>query len=341
MISQAMSTAASGLFAQRTVVDTISKNIANVNSVGYKRLDASTTAIGNNAGVAVKVTQEDQPWVDANLRSASSALSADVAVKDGVDRLDNLTFNSNVEPAYSAFLSSAKNLQSFPESKQFLQEFNSAGETLNSAINQTATGFGDLKKTIKNNVDLQQVQLDSLKQQLTQISSQGVINNDNANQVNAIQQQIASLTGSVAGYNRFLNSIMPPITKDYTAITTDLKNTINAAGGQVMFDLAGGWNNQTSVNNNSVVNNQRVLDFPDEFGRLKTLIGSTANASLLDRRWSQNNFDQASRDYDVIYGVDLENETVKLLDAQRLYEANAKVLQAADGMIGTLLNVVG
>ncbi|CAB4129763.1 Flagellar basal-body/hook protein, C-terminal domain containing protein [uncultured Caudovirales phage] len=341
MISNSMSTAASGLFAQRSVVDTISKNIANVNSEGYKRLNATTQEIDGGAGVTVTISQEDQPWVDRNLQNSSMDLASSVSVKDSIDRMDNLMFNSNVETSYSSFLTAAKNLQSFPESKQFLQEFNSAGSNLNDAINQTATGFVDLRNTIQNRVDLQQVQLDALKQQLTQISSQGAINNDNANQVSMIQQRIASLTGSVTGYNRFLNSIMPPITKDFTAITTDLKNTINAAGGQVMFDLTGGWNNQTSVDNNSVVNNQKVLDFPDEIGRMKTLIGSVANKAILDNKWSQNNFDQASKDYNNIYGVDLEKETVKLLDAQRLYEANSKVLQASDGMIGTLLDIMG
>ena len=74
---------------------------------------------------------------------------------------------------------------------------------------------------------------------------------------------------------------------------------------------------------------------------MKTLIGSVSNKAMLDNKWSQNNFDQASKDYNSIYGVDLEKETVKLLEAQRLYEANSKVLQASDGMIGTLLDIMG
>jgi flagellar hook-associated protein FlgK len=39
--------------------------------------------------------------------------------------------------------------------------------------------------------------------------------------------------------------------------------------------------------------------------------------------------------------VDISQETIKLLQSQRLYEANAKVLAASDSMIGTLLNVMG
>ena len=155
MISNSMSTAASGLFAQRTIVDTISKNIANVNSEGYKRLNAQTYDIDNGSGVRVEVSQEDQPWVDRNLRNSNMELSLNISVKDGIDRLDNLVFNSNVEETYSSFLNAAKNLQTFPESKQFLQEFNSAGSALNDAINQTAYGFTNLRNTLQNKIDLQ------------------------------------------------------------------------------------------------------------------------------------------------------------------------------------------
>ncbi len=335
-----MSTAASGLFAQRDVIDAISKNVANVNSEGYKRLETSTQAIDGGSNVQAVIRTNTAPWVDNNLRIRGQELSTDVAVKDGVDRVDNLIMNSNVERAFSDFQTASKNLQAFPESKQYLQEFNSAGYGLNAAINQTANSFAELQAGVKQRMDLDQMRLDGLKQQLIQISSKGVVNSDNANQVSMIQQQIASLTGSVEGYNRFLNSIVPPLIKDYTTITGDLKDKINAAAGENLF-VDGKWVNATAVKNIDINNDPKVLEFPDEVGRMKTLIGSLGNKSILDTKFSQNNFDQASRDFNREYGVDLEQQTVKLLQAQRLYEANAKVLQASDGMIGTLLNAIG
>ena len=340
MISNSLSTAASGLFAQRDVIDTISKNIANAESEGYKRLEARTYEIGGGAGAETRVTTPSAPWADAALQLRGRELSTDVAVKDSVDRLDNLIMNNTVEPAFDAFQTASKNLQAFPESKQYLQEFNSAGYGLNAAINQTANSFAELQQGVKQRMDLDQMRLDGLKQQLTEITSKGVVNSDNANQVSMIQQQIASLTGSVDGYNRFLNSIVPPLIKDYTTITGDLRDKINAAAGENLF-VDGKWVNATAVKNIDINNDPKVLEFPDEVGRMKTLIGSIGNKSLLDTKFSQNNFDQASRDFDREYGVDLEKETVKLLQAQRLYEANSRVVAASDRMIGTIIDMMG
>jgi flagellar hook-associated protein 1 len=39
------------------------------------------------------------------------------------------------------------------------------------------------------------------------------------------------------------------------------------------------------------------------------------------------------------YGVDLEQELVKMMEYQRVYEANAKVIQTIDSMLGTLINM--
>jgi flagellar hook-associated protein FlgK len=340
VISNSMSTAASGLFAQRDIIDAISKNVANVNSEGYKRLETSTQSIDGGSNVQAVIRTNTAPWADNNLRIRGQELSADVAIKDGADRLDNLIMNSNVERAFSDFQTASKNLQAFPESKQYLQEFNSAGYGLNAAINQTANSFAELQSGVKQRMDLDQMRLDGLKAQLTEITSKGVVNSDNANQVSMIQQQIASLTGSVQGYNRFLNSIVPPLIKDYTAITGDLKDKINAAAGENLF-VDGKWVNATAVKNIDINNDPKVLEFPDEVGRMKTLIGSIGNKSLLDTKFSQNNFDQASKDFNTEYGVDLERETVKLLEAQRLYEANSRVVAASDRMIGTLLDIMG
>ena len=340
MISNSLSTAASGLFAQRDIVDAISKNIANAESRDYKRLETSTTSMDGGRGVRAVVRENTAPWADAALKLRSAELSSDVSVKSGVEDLDNLIMNSNVESAFDAFQTASKNLQSFPESPQHLQEFNSAGYGLNAAMNQTARGFEDLQRGVKNKLDLDQMRLDGLRKQLSEISSRGVVNSDNANQVSMIQQQIASLTGSVGGYNRLLSSIVPSLQKDYTGITGDLRDKINEAAGEALF-VAGEWRDATAVKTIKINNDPAIIEFPDAVGRMKTLIGSTGNQALLDTKFSQNNFDQASRDYNQEYGVDLETETVKLLQAQRLYEANSRVVGASDRMIGTLLDMMG
>jgi len=340
MYPNSIKIAASGLFAQQSSLDTISKNIANKDVEGYKRLNPSFKTVPNNGGVSYSASSNNYPWVDRNLAEKSSDLSRAVSVKEGMEAMDNLAMNNNVEEAYSGFLNASKNLQSFPESQQFLQEFNSAGRTLNDSINQAKEGFADVQRTVKNKIDLGKIELDSLKNQLTQLSSKG-INETNSNDVQLLQQRIASLTGSVAGYNEFINNISPPLVYKFDGITKKLKDNINQAGGQVMFSSDGKWNDQTLVNNTYVNNTGQIIDFKNEIGTLKTEIGALSNKSLLDTKFMTNQRDQAAAEYDRTYGVNLENEIVNMMNAQRMYEANAKVLKTSDNMIGSLLNAIG
>lgn len=332
--------AASGLLAQQGNLDTISKNIANKDVEGYKRLNPAFNTVPNNGGVSYSASSNNYPWVDRNLAEKDADLSRSVSVKEGTESLDNLIMNNNVEEAYSGFLNASKNLQSFPESKQYLQEFNSAGETLNSSINQAKEGFADIQRTVRNKIDLNKIELDALKNQLTQISSKG-INESNSNDVQLLQQRIASLTGSVAGYNEFINNIMPPLTYKFEGITKKLKDDINNAGGQVMFSSDDAWNDQNQVNNDVINNTDSIIDFKNEIGTLKTEIGALSNKSLLDTKFQTNQHSQAAAEHDRAYGVNLENEIVGMMNAQRMYEANAKVLQVSDNMIGSLLNAIG
>ena len=332
--------AASGLFSQQDNLDRIAKNIANKDVEGYKRLNPSFKTTPNNSGVEYSASANNYPWIDKNLSEKNAELSRVISVKDSVSEVDNLIMNNNVEEAYSGFLNASKNLQSFPESRQYLQEFNSAGNTLNSSINQVKEGFADIQRTVKNKIDLGKIELDSLKNQLTQISSKG-INESNSNDVQLLQQRIASLTGSVAGYNEFINNISPPLVYKFQGMTKKLKEDINNAGGQTMFSSDGKWNDQTLVNNTAVNNTDSIIDFKDMIGTLKTEIGAISNKSLLDTKFQTNQQDQAMAEYDKAYGVNLENEIVGMMNAQRMYEANARVLQVSDSMIGSLLDAIG
>ena len=332
--------AASGLFAHQSNLDTISRNIANKDVEGYKRLNSSFQTVPNNGGVVHSASANDYPWVDRNLAEKSAELSRSTAIKEGMESLDNLIMNNAVEEAYSNFLNASKNLQAFPESQQYIQEFNSAGETLNGSINQTQEGFADIQRKVKNKIDLNKIELDSLKSQLTQISSKGV-NESNSNDVQLLQQRIASLTGSVAGYNEFINNISPPLVYKFQGITKRLKEDVNNAGGQTMFSSDGKWNRQTLVNNDAINNTGSIIDFENAVGTLKTEIGALSNRALLDTRFQTNQHSQAMAEYDQAYGVNLEREIVNMMNAQRMYEANARVLKASDNMIGSLLNAIG
>ena len=69
--------------------------------------------------------------------------------------------------------------------------------------------------------------------------------------------------------------------------------------------------------------------------KLGTLI---SNSNSLAEGY-QTGYDNALRDWNNKYGVNLDEEAVNTMKYQRMYEANAKVLQVADSMIGTLLSI--
>jgi flagellar hook-associated protein 1 FlgK len=91
-------------------------------------------------------------------------------------------------------------------------------------------------------------------------------------------------------------------------------------------------------------NNGRALAGLDSLGKdLGALASKAATqaetaASEFGSRASTLDYalqEQASRE-----GVDIDQETVLMKNAQRLYEANAKVIQVQDSLFGTLLNIV-
>lgn len=338
MISKSMTIGTSGLLAQKKLVDTISQNIANADVQGYKRQDAYTRSEATG-GVTVSVSAQDQPWVDRNLKDASQDLAYQTAVKEGLEAVDSAMSSSSVEDSYNAFLTASKNVQANPSSPQYLAEFNEAGKTFNSTTENATSSLTNVQRFYQNKISLSQIELDSLKQQLTEISKNG-ISDANSSDVQFIKQRITTLSGSISGYTEVINSIMPPLLNTFKQNVSTVKNAVNESSGATMFS-GDTWIEQTSVNAQAINNDSRTTQFIDNLGALKTTVGSKVNAAVLGVGDATSKYNAANKQYQDAYGVDLEQETLKLLQAQRLYEANAKVIQAADSMLGTLLNAIG
>lgn len=340
MISNSMSTAASGLMAQRRMIDTISQNIANADNPNYKRQDATVETVGSNStGVRVSVATQNQPWLDRQLSVTSTEMYRSQAAREVTESVDFAVSHSRIDQTYSDFVNAARDLQQFPQDQVRLQNFNSAGAAFNSAINQTQDSIQGIRDDIQVKVELSQIELDGLKEQLSKIAVNG-ITSDNSGEVQKIQQRIANLTGTISGYTEVMNSIMPPLMAKFTVVTDAVKTNINTAGGTEMFSN-GEWVDQTRVQAGTIGNTPGVIDFGNQYSAFKTLLGSVASRGRLDEEYATQDYHEAANRYADAYGVDISQETIKLLQSQRLYEANAKVLAASDSMIGTLLNVMG
>ena len=336
MISNSMSTAASGLMAQRDIVDAIGRNIANAATPGYRRVDVTTQDLGQPfSGVTTQKQTNNQPWVEQNLARSTQELGAVVAQQSGQDQAAGIISNSDVGAAFSAFSTASMNMQQFPASPQYQQEFSAATKRLDSAVESTQSQIVDLQRNYQTRSNLSQIELDSLKSELSKISSRG-IDDTNSTMVEQLKQQIASLTGTVAGYNQVINSITPPLLKQFKALTGQLREDIVQAAGTDIATAA-----TADIDFQAINNSERVREFSDQFGALITRVGADAAMGLIELRDSTNKYNAASDEWQQAYGVDIAAETVKLLQAQRLYEANARVLQASDSMLGVLLNAVG
>lgn len=340
MISNSMNTAASGLMAQRRLIDTISQNIANADNPNYRRQDATVESVGSNSnGVRVSVATQDQPWLDRQLTRTTTELDRSQSVREIMDSVDSAVSRSGIDSTYSDFVNAARDLQQFPQDAVRLQNFNSAGTAFNSAINRTQSDLNDVAVGMQHKIKINQIELDGLKEQLSKIAVNG-ITNDNSGEVQKIQQRIANLTGTISGYTEVMNSIMPPLMAKFTVVTDAVKTNINTAGGVTMFQN-GEWRDQTQVRAGTIGNTSAVIDFGQQYASVKTLIGSVTSRARLEEQYAVQDREAAASQYADAYGVDLNTETIKLLQSQRLYEANARVLAASDRMIGTLLDIMG
>lgn len=331
--------AASGLFAQQSHIETISKNIANKDVEGYKRLNPDFSTVRYNGGVSFTSSTGSYPWVDRNFAMKSADLARTTAANDGLKAVDNLISNINVEEAYNDFLTATKNLQTSPQSAIHLQELNSAGKSLGESISQAKAGLANLQRNIKNKTDLSRVQLDGYNNQLEKMLSAGV-DETNANDVQLLRQKITTLNGELAGYKEFTTNTLPALASKFSTITTALQTNINTSG-KVQAFVDDQWGDQTSIDAFAINNNDAITNFKEDIGALKTQIGALTEQSNLDVAYETNQFAQATKEYDNVYGVNLEQETLNMLNAQKMFEANLKVIQTSDRMIGSLLDAIG
>lgn len=340
MYPLAINVAESGLRAQNQVLETAAKNIANADVPGYKRQETRLSEVVNNGGVLGEVYTNSYPWVDKQMAFSSNELAQTSAVQESLDRYNSIISQGNVQQMYADFMDASARLGSFPESKQLQEDFNARGETLANGFKQFENALSELNQTTKNKIDLNQMQLDSLKNQLTQISSRG-INQSNQGDVQFIQQQIATITGTISGYNEFINNISPPLTYKFNEAIDSVKKQTNEAATAPVFASDGRWAGGSSPDALAIANSEKLSQFKENFGAAQTAAGVATNTALLNTKFYTNQFDAASKDWNAAYGVNLERETVKIINAQRMYEANAKVIRAGDSMIGSLLNAIG
>ena len=124
----------------------------------------------------------------------------------------------------------------------------------------------------------------------------------------------------------------------------DYTSTMNTAnGGTALFSgsLATGDFAYTSasvgVNVANDVLNVKSLD--SGIGTLAGMAALDAESASDTAEYQNTLLENQKSSWQAQYGVDVDQETLKMKEAQRAYEANAKVIATADSMLGTLLAI--
>ncbi len=350
MISNAFNIGASGLRTTQKVVDMLSHNIANADTPGYKRLENHNFELNFSgpdnkpflpAGVDTTISSNNDPWLDKRMADALKDKAMNDAVAEGVGDLEKVTTDSTLESSFTAFMNASHDLQTDPNSVN-LEHFNQTGKAFIDNVNRVDQAFGQVADTIQKKVDLNNIRLEALQKKLSELTTQPN-SEDVVSEVNFIKQQISQVTGSIAGYNKVLNEIIPPVTGLYNQAKSEVIQGANTSYGQTLIqsnpDGSFAWENTTGNGDIDALVEFGSQKFNWDMGRIKTVVGSMLESADIGAAFSGQNLDATQSAYKAAYGVDLADQAVKLQQYQRMYEANAKVIQTADSMLGTLLNI--
>lgn len=328
----------------------ISHNIANVDTPGFKRHENHNYEINFSGpdnkpylpgGVGTTISTNDYPWLDKRFNDALGAKAYADALKEGADAVGRVVNDDTLEKAFSEFMNATHAFMQNPNDSVYQERFNQTGAAFVERLNAVDSMFKSAESEIQEKIDLNNIKLETLQSQLQGLTTQPNTA-DVVADINFIKQQISQVTGSIAGYNKVLQKIIPPVTGLYNSAKQEVIEGSNTSYNReiISSDPLNGysWNNDLSGDIQSLVEfgNQQ---FNKDMGRIKTLTGSLQLAADNEAGFRANSLNSAEAEFNAAYGVDLVEQSIKLKEYQRIYEANAKVIETADNMLGTLLDI--
>ena len=87
--------------------------------------------------------------------------------------------------------------------------------------------------------------------------------------------------------------------------------------------------------------NNGTATYEDTYGQLVAAVGATTRQAEINRDAQEGLLDQVVASREAVSGVNLDEEAANLLRFQQAYEANARLISAADSMFQSLLGAVG
>lgn len=290
----------------------------------------------------------------------SSVSIRDLALKNSEKVID--TYN-NLNNSINDFKNNLNKEKSFS-----LKDINNKIEIL--ALSQKNNDTNTINSTIEDLSKYMKVDSNSDK---NIISVNGKVISQNGNPSLLANSDLDNIqTGSIGAINKIQNSEISNVLNKTNTLMNDFTNKVNDVY-KSGFDLDGGTNKNLfnnlngqytlttndprkvqgssvstpGINDGTVAQNiSELRNYKDNnqtfFEKNKDIINDVEfsldkNKGMTD--YLNNGLENLKNQISSYSGVNLDEEGVNLLKFQRMYEANAKVIQIADSMIGTLLNI--
>jgi len=337
-ILSASSIALTALQTAEQVSAMASHNIANANTPGFHRLVENNSELSFGAGVKTDISQKRDRYLEMTLNAAQNSFSESLALKDGLRQIDDLLSNAEVSKAYDNFMISNQQLLVNPDDPIRQKDFDVKGQAFTESMKNLTTAFNQIQKQIQQKLDLNAIELQSVKSELSRLASKPM-NDAISNQISALETRLQSLSGSISGYNKLLFSIIPPIVGQYFNAKEQITQGINDTYGQQLIDPSGNWNYIPGGDNVALANFDNG-NFIEQMGTMLTAVGSQAANTSLTNISQGNLLDSLTIQAQQAYGVNFVDETVKLQEYQKMYQAAAMVIKTENEMIGSLLNAI-
>jgi hypothetical protein len=322
VISPTFNISASALRTADKVTAMISQNIANADTPGYRRLENRNYEINHSGpdnkpflpgGVGTDIFRTGDQWTDRRFLNALYNKSQADAENEGVRELDRIATDTSLEEAFTAFMSASQDLMANPKDIVYQERLQQTGEHFVSQLNRLSNDFSAIKNTIREKIDLNNIQLNSIQDQLAALAKK-TPSEDVVSEINYLKQQLSRVTGTLDGYNKVLRSIIPPIETMYREVTEKVVAGTNESYSGTLIENDGEkWQWNRGVLGDIVsLTEFSSQGFNKEIGRIKTVIGSLAEQLGVAADAGASALSGAQSAYDAAYGVDLVQQSIKL-----------------------------
>ncbi|WP_035051344.1 flagellar hook-associated protein FlgK [Carnobacterium pleistocenium] len=218
-----LNNATKGLNVQQSALQTTSHNISNANTEGYSRQKVTMVAdnpytlggIGQ-VGTGVRIASIDRivdPYVNNQLRNENSSLEMYSQKSDVLGQLEGIFnepsttgLNNNLSEVFSSWTYLGSNPELATAKTMVAQNSETFTDTLHHMSNQIDNLHDGTVQDIEKNVldfNSKVAQLDSLNNQIFNVTSQGQAPNDLLDQQDKLLKELTGIAGVEASYDKF------------------------------------------------------------------------------------------------------------------------------------------